>query len=229
MDPQPAKSDQAASPTRSDKSSDSEGRPVREKLKETRIDAQGPSEPVVSLDKPMEDAPTNGVHCDISTSGSESERGRLRRKRSREDFEDGAEMDKHPEKKHERHVRKKSRDVTSPVSSDAEISAKKANGAASFNANSGKDEAMSSVVLAADRQSTPEVADSNTDANTVTSPKNKRKLEDAAAGIDTTVEPLKDSDSYTKAEERDTKRPRDTSESEPSLQAIETKSKVSCL
>jgi Ran-binding protein 3 len=99
-----------ASPARSDKSSDSEGRPVREKLQETRIDTarQPPS-------------------------GSDSDRGRLRRKRSREALDDGDDDDAHddahqPDRKHEkleqttkpaRHTRKRSRDMKSDADSGA--------------------------------------------------------------------------------------------------------------
>ena len=104
------------SPARSDKSSDSEGRPVREKLKETRIDAQAASDTNPSSDQLSNDARNGSAKVgDQSTSGSDSDRGRLRRKRSREDFEDEPEADKHPGKKvevGERHTRKKSRDVT---------------------------------------------------------------------------------------------------------------------
>ncbi|KAF2714235.1 hypothetical protein K504DRAFT_450807 [Pleomassaria siparia CBS 279.74] len=128
--PEPTtKPDLPPSPTRSDKSSESEGRPVREKLQETRIDAQTTSDAIPTSDLPMDDAP-NGTTAPIaqagdqSPSGSESERGRLRRKRSREDFEDDQEIEKHPKKKEhhtERHARKKSRDVTSPKDSDVDI------------------------------------------------------------------------------------------------------------
>jgi Ran-binding protein 3 len=122
------------SPAQSNLSSDSEGRDVREKLKETGIDAHGTSDPPLKSDEAMKDAPTNGTGSDHSTfgsplkpdqamkdastngtdtdhsaSGSDSERGRLRRKRSLEDFED--DEGKQPEKKQERHVRKKSRET----------------------------------------------------------------------------------------------------------------------
>ena len=96
------------SPARSDKSSDSEGKNVREKLKDTQIDAQATSDPTASSDRRMHDAPNGSAKVgEHSASGSDSERGRLRRKRSREDFEDEAEVDKHPEKKVERHARKR--------------------------------------------------------------------------------------------------------------------------
>jgi Ran-binding protein 3 len=105
------------SPARSDKSSDSEGKPVRDKLKETRIDAQATSEPAATSDQLMEE-PTNGSAKagEHSASGSDSDRGRLRKKRSREEFEQETEPDKQPEKKQEKeterhHVRKRSRDV----------------------------------------------------------------------------------------------------------------------
>ena len=122
----PAKAVLPPSPTHSVRSSDSEGRPVREKLQETRIDARISSDLGPSSDLPMNDAPngTNtatGLPREFSPSGSEGERGRLRRKRSREDFEDDQDGEKHPKKKaEERHTRKKSRDVTSPKDSDVE-------------------------------------------------------------------------------------------------------------
>ena len=108
------------SPARSDRSSDSEGRSVRKNLEQTSLDQRSAQ----ASDHVMNDAP-NGIDAttagDQSTSGSEEGRGRLRRKRSREDFED--ELEKPSEKKVERHLRKKSRDVTSPRDADIEVSA----------------------------------------------------------------------------------------------------------
>ncbi|KAF2847021.1 hypothetical protein T440DRAFT_215747 [Plenodomus tracheiphilus IPT5] len=105
------------SPARSDKSSDSEGKEVRDKLKDTQIDAPATSHPTSESDQHMKDTLNGGVKAaDLSASGSDSERGRLRRKRSREDFEEEAEAEKQPGKKtevgSERHRRKKSRDIS---------------------------------------------------------------------------------------------------------------------
>lgn len=94
------------SPARSDKSSDSEGKPVRDKLKETRIDAH------TTADQSMVGTPNgSALAVDQSASGSDTDRGRLQKKRSREDFEEEGEPDKHSEKT-ERHRRKKSRDTS---------------------------------------------------------------------------------------------------------------------
>ncbi|KAJ4291831.1 hypothetical protein N0V90_009727 [Kalmusia sp. IMI 367209] len=224
--PPTAESNQPTSPTQSEKSSDSEGRPVREKLKETRIDAQGTSEQPPSSDLPMNDATVNGNPTDASASGSDNERGRLRRKRSREDFEDEHEDVKPQGKKHERHVRKKSRDVTSPIGSDAEVSTKKANGSVPPIAEHDGDTNLPSANSATDRQATPDAVLSDKEGGTVASPKNKRKLEQAAAGNDIVAEPFKDTETATKVEERDTKRVRDGAEPESISHVTEKKTTI---
>lgn len=222
MEPTTAtKSAQPPSPTRSDKSSESEGRPVREKLKETRIDAHASSDQTHASDQPMNDAPTNGTRGDNSTSGSESERGRLRRKRSREDFEDDHEDAKHPEKKHERHTRKKSRDVTSPKDLSVDLPAKPTANSVPAIREHDSDEAMHAVEPSAEkeptatgRQTTPDPVLSDKDADALTSPKNKRTLDQVEATTEEALGPTpgasKDSIATTKVnDERDTKRPRD--------------------
>lgn len=234
--PTSTNADQPTSPPRSDKSSDSEGRPVREKLKETRIDAKGTSDPAPGSDAYMNDASTNGAQGGNSTSGSDSERGRLRRKRSREDFEDDQEEAKHPEKKQERHTRKKSRDVTSPKDPDAEIPAKPTNTSVPP-ITENEDETMQSQenprsqTSAADRQSTPEAVVSTKDVDSITSPKNKRTREQAEAaaeaGISLTAD-SKDSKPALKAEdERTSKRPRDGLDAQPAEEGAKGEVKVS--
>lgn len=220
------KSDQLTSPARSDRSSDSEGRPVREKLKETRIDAQGTIDQTANPDQPMNNAAGNGQIGEASTSGSDNERGRLRRKRSREDFEDIAEDAKPLGKKHERHARKKSRDVTSPMGSDTEV-LKKSNGSIAPIAedDDGVNTATTTTTTTAG-QATPEPMASDKEGAAVTSPKNKRKLEQSAASNDTTSEPSEAPIATTKPEERDTKRPRDGAGSDPTSEVAETKSTV---
>lgn len=210
-----AKSKDLTSPARSDKSDDSEGRPVREKLKETRIDGQSDQAP--SADQPMGDAAVNGHPAEASTSGSDNERGRLRRKRSREDFEDEAEDAKPQGKKHERHTRKKSRDFTSPLSSDAEVPAKKSNGfvAPIAEKDEHEDVNLTSATSATDRQVTPEVVMSDKEGEAVTSPKNKRKLEQTTPSSDPAVESSHVTTASSKSDGRDTKRPRDGAVSEP--------------
>ncbi|CAI6337569.1 unnamed protein product [Periconia digitata] len=193
MEPQPSTSQQAPSPTRSDKSSDSEGKPVREKLKETRIDTNAAS------DQHMKEASTNGAHAD-SNSGSDSDRGRLRRKRSREDFE-GDEDAKHPEKKQERHTRKKSRDVTSPAGSDLE-NAKPIKPLIASIQEDGPDEAMRATI----GSSVAHTGNSEKNADG-TSPKNKRTREQAENSTTEASNPL-DSASTTD-DERTNKRPKD--------------------
>jgi Ran-binding protein 3 len=233
-----AKSDLPPSPTHSDKSSDSEGRPVREKLKDTRIDALSSSDAVPGADLPMSDAPNgNGAVTarsrEQSPSGSESERGRLRRKRSREEFEEEQEAEKHAEKK-ERHARKKSRDVTSPQDSDADPLTKPTKTSIPPIIENDVDESMLSgdepgKVQNATSTSAPsaETGTSDNQTGTTVSPKNKRTRDQAdktestvAAGIS------KDGVAEGKTEEeRTTKRPRDKDDPQPPAEA-ESKIKV---
>lgn len=217
MDPQEQTSQQAPSPTRSDKSSDSEGKPVREKLKETTLDAQAPPT------QHKEDAPTNGAHGE-NNSGSDSDRGRLRRKRSREDFED--EDAKHPEKKQERHTRKKSRDVTSPSSSDLE-SVKPMKPLIPSIKEDDNNESKRSVT----RDATPESGVSEKKP-AVTSPKNKRTREQAeeqaATGANSTDAGSENSDQVPKSEdERTVKRPRDSGANTTTNEQPQSRTKVS--
>ncbi|PVH96575.1 hypothetical protein DM02DRAFT_631901 [Periconia macrospinosa] len=201
MDPPTLTSQQAPSPARSDKSSDSEGRPVRQKLKETRIDAKG------APDHTMEDASTNGTNGD-SYSGSDSDRGRLRRKRSREDFEADEDTTKQPEKKQERHTRKKSRDVTSPVGSDFENAKVVKPLIPSIREDEHAEPPRSTA-----RKDTPEAGDANKKTG-ITSPKNKRTRDqaetEASTAADSAAELSENPDTTSKTEdERTTKRPRD--------------------
>ncbi|KAF2637553.1 hypothetical protein P280DRAFT_108668 [Massarina eburnea CBS 473.64] len=191
------------SPARSDRSSDSEGRPVREKLKETRIDAKSSSDPPTNSDQPMNDTSTNGAHGD-NTSGSDSDRGRLRRKRSREAFE-GDEA-KTQGKKYERHTRKKSRDVTSPVNSDIE-SAKPVKTVKTIIPPISEfdgDATMRTATTEA-REDTPEASDKR---SRIASPKNKRTREQAESLTAAATEVSDDASTKTE-EERTTKRLRD--------------------
>jgi Ran-binding protein 3 len=211
------KSAQLASPARSDRSSDSEGRPVRQKLKETRIDAPSTADQAPSADQAMTDAAVNGQVGGASNSGSDNERGRLRRKRSREDLEDVSEDAKPLGKKHERHTRKKSRDITSPLGSDTEVLKKKPNGSIAPIAEDDGDANAASASATASRQATPDAVASDKGDATVTSPKNKRKLEQTPSGA---------TKAAIKPEERDTKRPRDGVDSAPVSKVVETTSKV---
>ena len=222
-----AKSEQLASPARSDRSSDSEGRPVREKLKETRIGEPSTADQALNSDRPMADAAPNGQTGETSTSGSDNEpRGRQRRKRSREDGEDAAEDAKPLGKKHERHTRKKSRDVTSPMGSDTELLLKRANGTIAPIAEDDGDVNAPSTATSTSRQATPEGVTSSRGGDAVTSPKNKRKLEQTAVSNDTTAGSSGATSATTKPEERDTKRPRDGVVSDPVSKVAETQSKV---
>lgn len=236
MEPQTStKPEQPTSPARSDKSSDSEGRPVREKLKETRIDAQAASDAPPSSDQLMDDAP-NGTRGDISTSGSESERGRLRRKRSREDFEDDHEEAKHPEKKHERHTRKKSRDITSPKDIEIPVPPLTSTTPVPKIDEHETDETMHNIdepapakTSTTDRQITPEPGVPIKEA-TVTSPNNKRTLdqvEPSGVQIGSITDSSKDTAANANAgDERDTKRPRDEVVSQAAIQTTESAAKV---
>ena len=224
--PAAAKSDHHSSPARSDRSDDSEGRPVREKLKETRIDGQGTSDQAQSSELTTDRAAANGTVATTNTSGSDSERGRLRRKRSREDFEDEPEDAQHQGKKHERHhARKKSRDITSPVGSDVEAQKKKSNGSVTPIAENNEDTAMSSTT-AADEKNTHEAMISVKEGSALTSPKNKRKLEQSTPSSNAAVKPSHNTESPTKAEERDTKRPRDGGDLAPVTRVTESNSTV---
>jgi Ran-binding protein 3 len=204
------------SPTRSDKSSDSEGKPVRDKLKETRIDAQGTSNTATTSDQHMEEAPNGSAKVgENSASGSDSDRGRLRRKRSREDFEDYNETDKQPEKKQEKekerhHVRKRSRDVKD-IESGLPLKPPAAT-VTRIEENDG-DEQMTTPVKATSKA--PPAATTGTDSDT--SPKNKRTRDQAEEDTAGTAESAKEATVNGKSgsksdEERDTKRLRDKEE-----------------
>ena len=211
------------SPAPSDKSSDSEGRPVREKLKDTRIDAQATSDPISTSDQLTNDV-SNGTTSarDQSTSGSDSERGRLRRKRSREDFEEEHEADKQPEKKvgsaHDRHARKKSRDVTKDT--DAGVATKSAPGTVSRIEES--DVEMTSP-------NKPRSTSAKIGAET--SPKNKRTRDQIERETEINGEQSKGATTNGKpleigGDERGSKRLRDQDETNPATETVEPKSKV---
>jgi len=215
------------SPARSDKSSDSEGKNVREKLKDTQIDAQATSDPTASSDRRMHDAPNGSAKVgEHSASGSDSERGRLRRKRSREDFEDEAEVDKHPEKKVERHARKRSRDITADLEAAAPRKPSPST-ITSIKENDGDDQMTSPNKNA----STTTTADKASGAGT--SPKNKRTRDqvekdteasaEASEGASTNGKPAEKS----AGDERDSKRLRDKEEVQPTTDATESKTKTS--
>lgn len=214
------------SPARSDKSSDSEGKPVREKLKETRIDAQGTTEAVPASDQTMNDVPNGSVKAgDNSTSGSDSERGRLRRKRSREDFENDDDVEKQPEKKpgHDKeerhHTRKRSRDVK-----DIENGPpfKTATSSVSRIEENDADEQMVSPAKDPVKASTL-----NADGLTEKSPKNKRTRDQVeTAQDDSTEAPTANGKASSKSdEERDSKRLRDRDDPK-SADVSESTSKV---
>jgi Ran-binding protein 3 len=225
MDAQTPKKEQPPSPARSD---ESEGRPVREKLKETRIDAQGTS------DQAMKDASTNGTRVDPSTSGSDSERGRLRRKRSRENFEEDEEV-KHPDKKQERHVRKKSREIISLKDVDVESTAKLSKPEIAPIGEKDSDETMQAQQPATSQgQDVLEDELPEKDVAGVASPKNKRTREQAEAGAEAIAAPaaesIKESAAAAKVEdERTTKRPRDTIGSPAVIETTESKVKVNAI
>jgi Ran-binding protein 3 len=168
----------------------------------------------------MHDAPNgadNNAGSEQSASGSEGGRGRLRRKRSREDFEED-EKDRPTEKK-ERHVRKKSRDVTSPKPTDADTTVRPLNSSVSRIDEQDGDDKMSnndstgdSKNSAANGRATPPPATSDKDEST--SPKNKRTREQASsgetAGLDESVnEPASTEGDNKSHEEPKAKRPRE--------------------
>ncbi|KAF1913194.1 hypothetical protein BDU57DRAFT_347434 [Ampelomyces quisqualis] len=215
------------SPARSDKSSDSEGKPVRDKLKETRIDAQALPEPAKASDQHMDDAPNGSTKAgEHSASGSDSDRGRIKKKRSLEDFEEDNEGDKHPEKKQEKerhHVRKRSRDVKD-IESDAPLKPPAAS-VTRIDENDG-DEQMTTPV-----KNPSKAVAATSSARNDTSPKNKRTREQAEKDSETSTGTARDSitngGSPPKAEdERDSKRPRDKEDAQPSASATNTNSKI---
>jgi Ran-binding protein 3 len=187
----------------------------------------------------MKDAP-NGADSvatgDQSTSGSESGRGRLRRKRSREDFED--EIEKPSEKKIERHLRKKSRDVTSPRDADIEVAANPIrNSFEQIKEHDGDEEMTSSAKVMQPQTSTttepitPEADMPDREAPAVLSPASKRTHDQAkkeeGGGLDTANHSTDDVTIANKtAEERSPKRQRDKSESEAQLAAESSNTKV---
>jgi Ran-binding protein 3 len=218
------------SPARSDKSSESEGKPVRDKLKETRIDAQGAPDPVPSSDQHMDDVANGDAKGGFrSASGSDSDRGRLRRKRSREDFEDENEADKQPEKKQEKdkeerhHVRKRSRDVKD-IESGAPLKTP-------FASVTRIDEHDADEHMTTPRKDTSKEAALKTSTVTDTSPKNKRtrdQVEEAGSTEDESEQDaITNGKSVPKAyDERDTKRPRDEEGAQPASTAAGSAAKV---
>ena len=168
-----------ASPAHSDKSTDSR---VREKLEETRIDV------LPAADRPMTDAPNGddtAATGDQSTSGSESGRGRIGRKRSHDSLDD----DERPnEKKRESHARKKSRDVTSPKHSDGELATKPLKNSVSRIDEHESEHTMTTTketpqTSASHRDpATPEAEVSDKEGAKIKSPQNKRTLDQAQSG-----------------------------------------------
>lgn len=214
------------SPARSDKSSDSEGRPVREKLKETRIDAQAAVDSVTSSDQPMKEISNGSAKLrDQSASGSDSERGRLRRKRSREDFEKDHEADKQPEKKVEddvRHARKKSRDITKDI--EAGLPTKPAPSTISR-----IDEADAEMTSPNKHTSGTTISEKASGVDS--SPKNKRTRDQIEKDTDVTAEDSEGVHTNGKpvesvGEERDSKRLRDKDETKLATDAVESKTKI---
>jgi Ran-binding protein 3 len=169
----------------------------------------------------MHDGPNgadNAAASEQSASGSESGRGRLRRKRSREDFEED-EKDK-PIGKRERHVRKKSRDVTSPKPVDADVAVQPLKSPVSRIDEHDGDARMAENEKPSNPQhsvsnggATPPALTSDREEST-TSPKNKRTREQAssgdAAGLDEKVIDSKESQTDDKShDEPKSKRPRE--------------------
>lgn len=225
--PKDTKNGVPTSPARSDKSSDSDGKPVRDKLKETRIDAQATSDPAASSDRPMNDVPNGSANADEhSPSNSDTDRGRVRRKRSREDFEDEVEGEKHPEKKEKgerHHVRKRSRDVKD-IESGAPL--KPPTTAVETIQENDADEMMTSP-----KKDISTAADAPTTTEKDSSPKNKRTRDQAEEAGAPAEQATKDSVTNGKPvvsedEERDSKRPRDKDEAQSTANA-ETTTKVS--
>jgi Ran-binding protein 3 len=216
------------SPARSDKSSDSEGKPVRDKLKETRIDAQGATDPAPGSDQHMEETSNGSANAgEQSTSGSDSDRGRLRRKRSREDFEDETGADNQSEKKQENikgerhHTRKRSRDVKD-IESGLPLKPSAAT-VERIEENDGDEQMISPK-----KDTSKSVA---VKPSTDISPKNKRTRDQVEEGAAANSEPTKDAamngkPSLKAEDERESKRPRDKEDAQPAAKPTESTSKV---
>lgn len=217
QDTVPKAAETPVSPARSDKSSDSEGRPVREKLQKTSIDAT--ANPISVLGQITSDSANGTLNSGSrSASGSDSERGRLRRKRSREDLDEDHEGDKQPDKKQEkleeaaqkpqRHARKRSRDISKDL--EGGILAKPATIPVSRIEET--DAEMASL-----KKNPAEPTD--TEARSGTSPKNKRprdETEGSDAVTDSTGDAPTNGQATTKAgDERESKRARDKEEVKP--------------
>ena len=216
----------SASPARSDKSSDSEGKNVREKLKDTQIDTQPKPDAIRSVDQLMDEAQNGSAKIgEQSVSGSDSERGRLRRKRSREDFEDEAEADKQPEKKMERHSRKRSRDITKDLEVAAPV--KPTSTTISSIKEVDADEQMASPNKTAAAAATADKA-----SGAETSPKNKRTRDQIENDNEAATETLEGASANGKpvdkaqGEERNTKRLRDKEGDKSTTDIPDSKTKV---
>ncbi|KAF2877450.1 hypothetical protein BDV95DRAFT_625334 [Massariosphaeria phaeospora] len=220
------------SPARSDRSSDSEGKPVRDKLKETRIDAKA-SDRVPSSDLAMSDAPNGTVPdtsqpAEHSTSESDSDRGRLRRKRSREDFED--DQDQSQPKKKEQHARKKSRDITSPKPFEIQNMTSLPSTSVPRIEEKDGDESMVPTEDSVQQhtsvdkeQTSPEATEQDTQP--VTSPKNKRTLSQVEGGLKGPNAEVSAPALKTQME-RDPKRQREKSEPQLAAEVTENQAKV---
>lgn len=159
------------SPARSDKSSDSEGKPVRKQLQDTTLEPHT-SDPTTGTDLAMGEV-TNGTDAagELSGSGSESGRGRLRRKRSRDEFED--EEKPQGKKIQESHIRKKSRDLSTSNDRDQE-------------GDSPMAESEDAPVAPQSQDVTPEKKKNEDKGRKIISPKNKRTLDQTKSGEDLT-------------------------------------------
>ncbi|KAJ4985930.1 nuclear protein export protein [Stagonosporopsis vannaccii] len=213
----PKAAETPVSPARSDKSSDSEGRPVREKLQKTSIDAT--ANPISVLGQTT-NSTANGTlqPGSRSASGSDSERGRLRRKRSREDVDDDNEGDKQPDKKQERlekvsekperHARKRSRDITKDLE-DGALGKPVTTSVSTIEETDAE--------MASQRKHAAKSADMV--ARTGTSPKNKRpreEIEGSEVVADVAQDAPINGQIATKAgDERESKRARDKEEAKP--------------
>jgi Ran-binding protein 3 len=186
-------------------------------MKDTQIDTHAMSDPVPSADQAMHDAPNGSAPVgDLSVSGSDSERGRLRRKRSHEDFEEEAETGKLPGDKPEGHKRKRSRDITKDI--EAFVPSKP----------------VSPTIVEEDEQmSSPKNASATTDkvSGTDTSPKNKRTRDQTEKDTEATAEGSEATSANGKpvekaGDERDTKRLRDKEGAQAATDAVVSKTKV---
>jgi Ran-binding protein 3 len=176
----------------------------------------------------MRDAPNGAEHAmarDHSASSSDGGRGRvLRRKRSYEDVGEEEET----KSSGKRHLRKKSRDVTSPAPAGIEVPGRIGKSSVTpIDEHDGDEKMATTEAASANGQSTPSAGTSDKEGTRV-SPRNKRTHDQTTSTEATDVS--KDIQEAGKAqEEPNAKRPREKSDLQAPDEAEGSKTKVCAL